>query len=170
MKKFLFVLLMLLPVTLFAQQGSYYFHTIHTNSLAFMIGRTFKGTYAYQLSRLRQLKITGIYVSDDYEQDTNRIQADIYNVGLQFQYNFINIKKIFFSANLGLGVNYLNAKDLIDITHEKFTLSFAGGFQGEYYFDQNRWAILVDYDILYLPFTDLYEFLHVPTIGLGIFF
>ncbi|MDZ7343959.1 MAG: hypothetical protein ONA90_05535 [candidate division KSB1 bacterium] len=170
MKKLLLIFLSLLPTVLLAQPGSYYFHTINTNSLAFTVGRTFKGTYAHQLSRFRQLKISGIYVADEYEQDANRIRADVFNAGLQFQYNVLNIKKIFLSANLGLGANYLQAIDLIDIKHEKLSLSFIGGFQGEYYFDQNRWALLLDYDILYLPFSGLYEFLHIPTIGLGIFF
>jgi hypothetical protein len=35
---------------------------------------------------------------------------------------------------------------------------------------RNRLAIVVDYDFLYMPFSDLYDFLHVPTAGLAVFF
>jgi hypothetical protein len=170
MKKALPFFLLLLPTGIFAQ-NSYYFHTIHSSSLAASYGRTYKVHYAYQLSRLRQLKLSGLYVFDEYTQaDGNRIKSDLYNVHVQFQYNLIHWNKVFLSANAGVGGYFLRAGDLIGIEHKERKINFGGGFQGEYYLKRNSLAILVDYDILYMPFSDLYEFLHVPTVGVGVFF
>jgi len=170
MKKVFAFFLFLLPMNL-AAQNSYYFHTVHSSSLAATYGRTYKGHYAYQLSHLRQLKLSGIYVFDEYSQaDGNRIKADVYNVGLQFQYNLIHFGNVFFSINLGAGAYQIRAGDLIGIKFKETKVNFLGGAQIECYLKKNRLALLVDYDALYFPFSKLYQVLHVPTAGLGIFF
>jgi hypothetical protein len=159
-----------LPAGLLAQD-SYYYHTIHSSSLAATYGRTYKGHYAYQLSRLRQLKLSGIYVFDDYSQsDGNRVKADIYNFGLQFQYNVIHRGNLFLNLSLGAGLYQIKAQDLIGVNFKERRVNFLGGAQAEYYLKKNRLALLVDYDVLYFPFGKLYEVLNVPTAGLGIFF
>ncbi len=106
MKKALSIFLVLLPATLFGQQDTYYFHSIHTSTLAATLGRTYKAHYAYQLSRLRQLKLSGVYVSDKYEQEQDRITADVFNAAVQFQYNLIRFKKIFFSVGFCKNLSY----------------------------------------------------------------
>jgi hypothetical protein len=170
MKKALFLFMVLLPTGLWAQDA-YYYHTIHSSTLAATYGRTYKGHYAYQLSRLRQLKLSGIYVFDEYTQsDGNRIKADVYNLGLQFQYNVIHAGNLFFSINAGAGAYQIRAGDLIGVKFKETKVNFLGGAQLEYYLKKNRLALLVDYDALYFPFSKLYEVLHVPTAGLGIFF
>jgi hypothetical protein len=170
MKKILLLFVLLLPAGLLAQD-SYYYHTIHSSSLAAAYGRTYKVNYAYQLSRLRQLKLSGLYVFDEYTQgDGNRIKADVYNVSLQFQYNVIHIDKLFFSLNLGAGGYRITSEDLIGVKFKEWKVNFLGGAQAEFYLQRNRLALLVDYDVLYFPFSKLYEVLHVPTVGLGLFF
>lgn len=170
MKKVLFLFVGLLPVGLLAQD-SFYYHTIHSSTLAATYGRTYKGHYAYQLSHRRQLKLSGIYVFDDYTQsDGNRVKADVYNAGLQFQYNIIHLGNLFLSINLGAGVYQIRANDLIGIKFKETKVNFLGGGQLEYYLAKNRLAVLVDYDALYFPFGKLYEVLHVPTAGVGLFF
>jgi hypothetical protein len=170
MKKILSLFILLLPAGLLAQD-SYYYHTIHSNSLAAMFGRTYKVHYAYQLSHLRQFKFSGVYVSDEYSQsDGNRIEVKTYAGALQFQYNLIHFGKVFLNAGAGFGVHFLEAEDLIGIKFDEWNLNFAGGVQGEYYLQSNRLALLVDYDIFFMPFSDIYEFLHVPTVGLAVFF
>lgn len=170
MKKILLLFILLVPAGLLAQD-SYYYHTIHSSSLAAAYGRTYKVNYAYQLSRLRQLKLSGLYIFDDYTQaDGNRIKADVYHVGAQFQYNLIHIDKFFLSINLGAGGYRITAEDLIGVKFKEWKVNFLGGAQAEFYLQRNRLAILVDYDVLYFPFSKLYEVLHVPTVGLGVFF
>jgi len=170
MKKVLFLFIVLLPVSLLAQE-SFYYHTIHSSTLAATYGRTYKGHYAYQLSHRRQLKLSGIYVFDEYTQsDGNRVKADVYNAGLQFQYNIIHRGNLFLSINLGAGVYQIRAGDLIGVKFKETKVNFLGGGQIEYYFKKNRLALLVDYDALYFPFGKLYEVLHVPTAGVGLFF
>jgi hypothetical protein len=170
MKKFLLLFIWLLPAGLLAQD-SYYYHTIHSSSLAAAYGRTYKVHYAYQLSRLRQLKLSGLYVFDEYTQgDGNRIKADVYNVALQFQYNVIHVDKLFFSLNLGAGGYRITAGDLIGVKFKEWKANFLGGAQAEFYLQRNRLALLVEYDVLYFPFSKLYEILHVPTVGVGVFF
>jgi hypothetical protein len=170
MKKVLFLFMLSLPAGLLAQD-SYYYHTIHSSSLGASYGRTYKAHYAYQLSRLRQLKLSGVYVFDEYTQsDGNRIKADVYNIGLQFQYNVLHAGNLFFNINLGAGAYQIKAGDLIGVRFKETKVNFLGGGQIEYYFMRNRLALLIDYDALYFPFSDLYQVLHVPTVGLGIFF
>lgn len=170
MKKILFLLVVLLPAGLLAQD-SYYYHTIHSSTLAATYGRTYKGHYAYQLSRLRQLKLSGVYVFDEYTQsDGNRVKADVYNIGLQFQYNVLHFGNLFVNVNLGVGGYQIKATDLIGVKFKETKVNFLGGGQIEYYLKKNRLALLVDYDALYFPFGRLYEILHVPTAGVGIFF
>lgn len=170
MKKILLLFIVLLPAGLLAQD-SYYYHTIHSSTLAATYGRTYKGHYAYQLSRQRQLKFSGVYVFDEYTQsDGNRVKADVYNIGLQFQYNVLHFGNLFFNVNLGAGAYQIKATDLIGVKFKETKVNFLGGGQIEYYLKKNRLALLVDYDALYFPFGRLYEVLHVPTAGLGIFF
>lgn len=170
MKKALSTFLLFLPTALVAQQEAYYFHTIHSSSLAAMYGRTYKVHYAYQLTHSRQLKLSGLYVFDEYTQNNNRIEADLYNLNVQFQYNLAHVNKVFFGIHLGVGGYLLKAVDLIGLEQKERKINFVGGVQGEYYVRRNSLAIVVDYDILYLPFSDIYEFLHVPTLGVGLFF
>jgi len=168
--RWLLALLLSLPAAGLAQEG-WYFHTIHSSSLAALYGRTYKVNYAYQLSHRRQLKLSGIYVFDDYTQsDGNRVKADVYNAGLQFQYNLIHAGNLFVNLNLGAGVYQIRAGDLIGVKFKETRVNFLGGGQLEYYLKKNRLALLVDYDALYFPFGDLYEVLHVPTAGVGLFF
>jgi len=172
MKKILPVfILLLLPASLLAQD-TYYYHTVHSSSLAATYGRTYKGQYAYQLSHLRQLKLSGLYVFDEYVQaDGNRVKADVFNLGVQFQYNLLHLgSNLFFSINVGAGAYQIRAGDLIGVKFKETKVNFLGGAQAEYYLKKNRLAILVDYDALYFPFSKLYQVLHVPTAGLGIFF
>jgi hypothetical protein len=168
--RWLFAILLSLPATGLAQQ-EWYYHTIHSSSLNALYGRTYKINYAYQLSRLRQLKLSGLYVFDEYTQaDGNHIKADVYNLGAQFQYNLLHFDKLFISLNLGAGGYRITAGDLIGVKFKEWKVNFLGGAQAEYYIQRNRLALLVDYDVLYFPFSDLYEILHVPTVGLGVFF
>ena len=171
MKKILFLFVALLPACLLAQD-SFYYHTIHTSTLAATYGRTYKGQYSYQLSHRRQFKLSGIYVFDDYVQpdNGNRIKADVYNAGLQFQYNLIHLGNLFLNINLGAGVYQIRASDLIGVKFKETKVNFLGGGQVEYYLSKNRLALLIDYDALYFPFGKLYEVLHVPTVGVGLFF
>ncbi len=170
MKKVLSIFIFLLPVSLWAQD-TYYYHTVHSSSLAAMYGRTYKVHYAYQLSHLRQLKLSGLYVFDEYTQgDGNRIKADVYNLGLQFQYNLLHADKFFFNINLGAGGYRITATDLIGVKFKEWKVNFLGGAQAEFYIQRNRLAIFVDYDVLYFPFSKLYEVLHIPTAGVGVFF
>ena len=170
MKKVFFLFIALLPAGLLAQDAFYY-HTIHSSTLGATYGRTYKGHYSYQLSHRRQLKLSGIYVFDDYTQsDGNRVKADIYNASLQFQYNIIHLGNLFVNLNLGAGAYQIRASDLIGVKFKETKVNFLGGGQIEYYLKKNRLALLVDYDALYFPFGDLYEVLHVPTAGVGLFF
>jgi hypothetical protein len=170
MRRIVLTFFILLPSMLLAQQDLFYYHTIHSSSLSAMYGRTVKAHYSYQVSHRRQLQVSGLFVNDDYSQNSNRIKADLYNVNVQFLYNLIHKKKLFIGMRVGLGGYLLNAKDLIGIKQKERNVNAVGGLQGEFYVWRNNLAILFDYDILYMPFSDLYEFLHVPTGGLGIYF
>ena len=170
MKRIVAFLLGMLPAAAMAQQDVFYYHTIHTSSLAAMYGRRYKVNYTYQLSHNRQLKLSGQYIFDDYTENNDHVESDLYNVNVQFQYQLMHAQRIFFGLNVGVGGYVLNAVDEIGIKQRERTLNFAGGLQGEYYLTRNRLALLVDYDILYLPFSDVYQFLHIPMLGLGVFF
>ncbi len=170
MKKIFAAFIVLLPASLFAQQDLYYYHTIRSSSLAAQFGRTAKTHYAYQVSHNRQFKLSGLFIDDKFSINNNRVEADLYNVNLQFQYNLIHKKKLFIGMHVGLGGYLLNAKDLIGIEQKERNVNLAGGLQAEYYIWRNNMALIIDYDILFLPFSDVYEFLHVPTGGLGIYF
>jgi hypothetical protein len=74
------------------------------------------------------------------------------------------------NINLDAGLYQIKAKDLVGVNFKERRVNFLGGAQAEYYLKKNRLALLVDYDALYFPFSKLYEVLHVPTAGLGIFF
>jgi len=170
MKKIVLTFFVLLPATVAAQQDLYYYHTIRSSSLAAQYGRTVKAQYAYQVSHNRQFKLSGLFIDDKFSINNNRVEADLYNVNLQFQYNLIHKKKLFIGMHIGLGGYLLNSKDLIGIEQNERNVNLAGGLQAEYYIWRNNLALVIDYDILFMPFSDVYEFLHVPTGGLGIYF
>ena len=151
-------------------QDAWYFHTVNSHSLSALYGRTYKLDYAYQLSKRRQLKITGLYVFDEFSINPDRVKSDIYNVNVQFQYNVIHVNQVFLNANFGVGGYSLKAGNILSQRHRERKINFIGGFQGEYYLRRSSLAVIVDYDILYLPFSDLYEFLHIPTVGMEFFF
>lgn len=153
----------------FAQEP-YYFHTIHSNGLSFVAGRTIKLNYLYQLSRMRQLKLSGTYVYDSYDQGRNRIRANVFLANAQFQYQLIHSNQFFINLALGGGGYHLQAKDKLNIKHKEWRFNFLGGVQVEYYIVKNTLALTFDYDILYLPWSKIYEFLHVPTAGVTLFF
>lgn len=156
----------LAPATSPAQQDWYY-HTIHSSSLALQYGRTAKLTYANQMSRTRQFKLSLYYVFDEYDSGDDRIKSDMYNLNLEFQYHVLHFGPAFVNAHAGFGGYYLQAKNLIDQKHDETKFSFVTGVQGEYFIQKSTLAIVVDYDILYTPWSDVYEFLHLPRIGLG---
>jgi hypothetical protein len=169
-KKIVLTFLVLLPAMAAAQQDLYYYHTIRSSSLAAAYGRTVKAHYAYQVTHNRQFKISGLFIGDEFSINNNRIESDIYNVNLQFQYNLIHKKKLFIATHLGIGGYLLRAEDLIGVKQKETNINLVGGFQAEYYIWRNNMALVVDYDIMFLPFSDVYEFLHVPTGGVGIYF
>lgn len=169
LKKIAITALLILPVQLLAQEP-YYFHTIRTNSLTASFGRTWKAQYTYQLSRRGQLKVMGTYISDAYDQGNNRIDAEVYNFNIQIQQNIFHYEEFFAHLNVGVGGYQLDAKDRVDTTVRERKFSFAGGLQIEFYLIRNSIALIGDYDILWMPFSDVYRFLHSPTVGIGFFF
>ena len=150
-------------------QEPYYFHTIHSHGLSFIGGRTAKINYMYQINHLRQLKISGTYIYDRYNQGRNRIRANIYIANAQFQYNLINADKFFFNLGFGGGGYKLSAKDKLNIKHKEWGVNFVAGVQAEWYIVRNVLALTVDYDILYMPWSKIYEFVHIPTAGVTLF-
>lgn len=155
--------------TMLAQEP-YYFHTINSHGLSLGAGRTTRLTYLYQLKHNRQLKLSGTYIYDSYDQGRNHIKNNIYNVNAQFQYHLINKNRLFLNYAVGLGGYHLAAKDLLNIKHREWKFTFVAGFQAEYYIARNRFAITLDYDFLLMPWSRIYNFLHVPTVGVIMFF
>ncbi|RMD96604.1 MAG: hypothetical protein D6814_11090 [Calditrichaeota bacterium] len=169
MSKKLLIFLWLLPASLSAQD-LYYYHTIHTSALSAAYGRTYRGQYTYQLSHRRQLKLTAIYIFDDFSQGRDRIKSDIYNANIQFQYNVIHFKRLFVNVSLGAGGYWLRSQDKLLISIEEKKVNFIGGVQLEYYLLRNNVAILGDFDWLYMPFSDIYEVLRAPAVGIALYF
>ena len=167
-KIFVFIIL-LLPVQIFAQQP-YYFHTIHSHGLSFTGGRTARINYLYQMSRIRQLKISGTYIYDSYDQGADHIKSNIFLANAMFQYKFIHSNKFFINLALGGGGYNLVGKDILNIKVKEWRFNFVGGIQAEYYIVNNTIALTLDYDILYMPWSKIYEFVHVPTAGVTLFF
>ena len=159
----------LLPKPALAQDP-YYFHTIHSHGLSFIGGRTAKINYLYQLTRNRQFKLSGTYIYDAYNQGNNRIKSNIYVTNVQFQYNLANAERFFLNCGFGLGGYYLSAKDRLNIKHQEWRVDFTAGVQAEFYLVRNTLALTIEYDLLYLPWSKIYEFLHVPTGGLTFYF
>ena len=151
-------------------QQPWYFHTINSHSLAAQYGRTYKINYAYQLTNKRQLKLSGIYVFDEYSQKRDRVKADIYNLNLQFQYVFFHFNRVFINGSVGAGGYSLKAGNLLNQRHKETKLNFIGGLQAEYYFRRSTLAVIFDYDVLYMPFSRIYEFLHLPSVGVALYF
>lgn len=169
MKKILFLVLLALPVRLFAETP-YYYHTIHTSSLSAAYGRTVKVNYAYQLSRLRQLRVSALYLSDQFDQERNTITAKLYNLNLQLQYDLFYLKNSFLNFSFGAGGYYLDSRDKLDVKYDEWHFSVVAGGQFEWYLKKNSLALIADIDFLWLPFSKLYNFLWVPTVGVGVFF
>ncbi len=151
-------------------QQPYYFHTVHSNAISFVGGRTAKINYMYQISRIRQLKISGTYIYDSYDQGRNHVNSNIYLANAMFQYNLINSNRFFLNLGLGGGGYNLVAKDRLNIKHKEWRFDFVGGIQAEFYIVNNTIALTFDYDILYMPWSKVYEFMHVPTAGITLFF
>jgi TolB-like protein len=142
----------------------------HSSSLAAMFGRTVKAYYARQVTQGLRFRLVGLYIADNYNQNNNHIEADVYNLNLQFQLNLVNQNRLFLDMYGGIGGYLLNAKDLIGIDVNELSVNLIGGLQVEYYVRRNRLAIISAYEILYLPSSNIYEFIHVQTAGVGIFF
>jgi hypothetical protein len=155
-----------LPARSQAQQNWYY-HTIHSSSLALQYGRTVKLTYANQTSRNRQFKLSAYYFSDEFDLGEDRVKSDMYNLNLEFQYHLIRFGRAFVNGHAGLGGYYLQAKNLIDQKYDETKFSFIGGFQGEFFIQKGVFALVFDYDVLLTPWSDVYEFLHMPRAGLA---
>lgn len=157
-----------LSKAIFAQEP-YYFHTIHSHGLSFIAGRTAKINYMYQISHIRQLKIAGTYIYDSYDQGRDHIKSNLFLANALFQYNIINKEQLFLNLALGGGGYNLVSKNLLNKIKE-WRFNFVGGIQVEYYIVNNTIALTLDYDILYLPWSKIYEFLHVPAAGITLFF
>lgn len=151
-------------------QEPYYFHTIHSHGLSFIGGRTARINYMYQISRIRQLKISGTYIYDSYDQGRNHIKTNSYIANVQFQYNLINSNQFFINLAFGGGGYNLIANDRLNIKHKEWRFNFVGGIQAELYVVKNILALTIDYDVLYMPWSKIYEFMHVPTAGITLFF
>lgn len=163
------LLSMCLPALSRGQQNTYY-HTIHSSALALQYGRTAKLDYAYQMSRRQQFKLSALFVNDKFDLGRDEVRSKVYNVNLRFQYNLLHLDKLFINGSLGAGAYHLRAKNLLDQKHNETKLNFVGGFQGEYYISGSSLALVFDYDFLYLRFSDLYEFVHIPAVGLALVF
>lgn len=161
--------LLMLPEVSAAQQ-QWYYHTVHSSSLALQYGRTYKLSYAYQLSRVRQLKVSGMYVFDEFDNGPDHVKSDIYNLNLQFQYTLLHFDKAFIGMHVGGGGYFLKAGNLVDQRHKERKLNAIFGLQGEYFIKKSSMALVADYDVLYLAFSDLYEFLHLPRVGVKFVF
>lgn len=151
-------------------QQPYYLHTIHSHGLSFIGGRTAKINYMYQISRIRQLKISGTYIHDSFDMGRNHIVSNIYLVNAQFQYHLLHTNKFFLNCSMGGGGYNLTAKDRLNIKHKEWRFNFVGGIQAEFYVINNTFALTVDYDFLFLPWSKIYEFMHIPTAGITLFF
>lgn len=158
-----------LPASGRAQQNTYY-HTMHSNSLALQYGRTAKLDYSYQMSRRQQFKLTALFVNDKFDLGRDEVRSKVYNMNLRFQYNLLHVDKLFINGSLGAGAYHLRAKNRIDQEHNETKINFVGGFQGEYFISGSSLALVFDYDFLYLRFSDLYEFVHIPAVGLVLVF
>jgi hypothetical protein len=66
----------------------------------------------------------------------------------------------------GGGGYYLAAKDLLNIKLKEWRVNLAVGLQAEFYIVRNTLALTVDYDLLYMPLSKIYYFMHIPTAGL----
>ncbi|MBC6948566.1 hypothetical protein DWB58_11610 [candidate division KSB1 bacterium] len=152
-----------------AQQNTYY-HTMHSNSLALQYGRTAKLDYSYQMSRRQQFKLTALFVNDKFDLGRDEVRSKVYNMNLRFQYNLLHLDRLFINGSLGAGAYHLRAKNLLDQEHNETKINFVGGFQGEYFISGSSLALVFDYDFLYLRFSDLYEFVHIPAVGLALVF
>jgi hypothetical protein len=151
-------------------QDTYYYHTIHSHGLSVIGGRTVKANYLHQMSHNRQFKLSTLYIYDSFTKDRNQIKSNIYNLNLHFQYILMNQGKFFLNGALGAGTYYLTAKDLLDIKLNEWHVDFVVGVQAEFYIVKNTFSLTFDYDILYMPWSKIYEFLHLPNVGLTFYF
>ncbi|MDZ7268099.1 MAG: hypothetical protein ONB48_09635 [candidate division KSB1 bacterium] len=151
-------------------QPSKYFHTIHSNALALQYGRTAKLTYANQMSRRQQFKLFALYIGDKFDLGRDQVRSKVYNVNLQLQYHLLHLQRLFVNGSLGGGAYHLRARNSLDQKHTETKINFAGGLQGELFIQGSRLALVFDYDVLYLRFSGLYEFVHIPTVGLALVF
>lgn len=152
-----------------AQQNTYY-HTMHSSALALQYGRTAKLDYSYQMSRRQQFKLSALFVNDKFDLGRDEVRSKVYNVNLRFQYNILHVDKLFINGSLGAGAYHLRARNLLDQEHNETKINLVGGFQGEYFISGSSLALVFDYDVLYMRFSDLYEFVHIPAVGLALVF
>jgi hypothetical protein len=164
------LVIILLLTGLAAAQEPYYYHTISSRSISALGGRTAKINFMYQLSHSRQFKLSALYIYDSYSQDRNEIKSDIWNLNLHFQWTLMNQGKFFLNWALGGGTYYFTATDKLGIKLTEWHVDFVTGFQAEFYLVKNTIALTVDYDIIFMPWSDIYQFLHVPNAGLTFFF
>ncbi len=162
-------LLLCLPTATRAQQSEY-FHTIRSNTLALQYGRTAKLTYMHQMSRRQQFKLSGLYIGDKFDLGRDRVRSSVYNVNLQLQYNLVHLQRLFLNGSLGAGAYHLRARNSLDQKHNETKINFVSGLQGELFLQGSRLALVFDYDVIYMRFSDLYEFVHIPTLGLALVF
>ena len=158
-----------ISIDVFAQEP-YYFHTIHSHGLSFLGGRTAKINYMYQISRIRQLKVFGAYIYDNFNQGNDHIKSNIYLGNVQFQYKLINNDQFFLNMAIGGGGYNLISKDRLNIKLKEWRFDFVGSLEAELYIVRNVLALTLDYDVLYMPWSKIYEFVHVPTAGVTLYF
>jgi hypothetical protein len=151
-------------------QDSYYYHTIHSHGLTTNFGRTVKLNYLYQLVHSRQLKLSGTYVYDNYGLGRNEVSANIYNIHVQMQWNVFHNENFFCNLAAGGGGYYLQAKDLLAIKFHEWRPGLVGGMELEYFVKRNTIALTLNYDFFYMPWSKIYDYLHVPTAGVTFFF
>lgn len=148
------------------QAQEYYYHTINSHSLTALAGRTVKLNYEYQISHIRQLKFSGGYLLDKFTAERDQVKANMYFLSGLFQYQLFHFNRIFLNGGIGLGGDYVEAKNQIDQKHSEWDLHFVGGLQAEYYLSGGDLALTFDYDVFYMPWSKLYSFLHAPMIGI----
>ncbi len=151
-------------------QEAFYYHTIHSHGLTTTFGRTVKINYLYQMGRVRQLKFSGLYVYDSYQQGRNHIKANLYNAQVQMQWHVYHRDNFFCNLAVGGGGYLLQAKDVLAVKFHEWRFNFVSGIELEFFIKRNVMAATVSYDFLYTPWSKIYDYLHVPTVGLTFFF
>ncbi len=151
-------------------QDKYYYHSVNTNTLAASFGKTYKVQYQHQLSHRRQFVFSATYILDKYDLGPDRVESDVYALSIRLQRNLIYLKRAFINVNLGVGGYYTEAINKLDIEVNEVNFNIVTGIQLEVFLVRERLALLVELDGLFMPFSDIYDALRVPTAGLEINF